>query len=517
MKKLLFTLTFILMALTANAQAYDITCDKSNDNTYTCSSRLFEVDGKKMRLHLSSMDFLSVLHDNPDLTNASPRDVCFTMVSFEIWQKNLAKDNISIQIKLSNGDILSCNEDIMVEEILLGERFSLASYLIKVNNVNKDKNGIYIISLLRTYNIVSLTIGGTTINTPNMRSADTFDAMCKTLVSKTGDQGQYGKRLTNNNNNNASNAQKPQTPTTSKPSTNSTQQNSQKPNSSNSSSKPSTSNSQSSTNNVDLSRASAKTLKAEAEKYNPDAMYLLGCRYHDGQLAGIEKNDRLSYQWLMTYYHVSNEKDGEKALDYIKNNLKRNNSTLKPSFEYLTKETNLTPMDFILHPLAYFPTSAIFMKEANMEREITTKKQLTIYTSYKKKFDKGKIEIWGKENPGKMPKLFNKEAGRMEWRSKNKKYADYNFYFRFGNRNEAETFLYTIAYETMQEGVFWEKSGFKTPRKIDEDISLGYYSTYLTINGKRYSVIIKLFLFDGKNAKPEERYTIDILVSLVQS
>ena len=502
MKKLLLIFTLFIMALTASAQAYEYNCNFKTSAYYCLTQQQYTIENEygeySGRLNIG-------LSGNKDVTCG---------IGLYIIEKRFLKkvgsrkenESYHIQLKLSNGDVLKNVKNISELWIFFG------SQDISINNFNDHtKDHIAdVMSLLRTYDIASITIDDVTINTPGLRSADTFDAMCKTLVSKTGDQGLYGKRLTNNNNNNASNAQKPQTPTTSKPSTNSTQQNSQKPNSSNSSSKPSTSNSQSSTNNVDLSRASAKTLKAEAEKYNPDAMYLLGCRYHDGQLAGIEKNDRLSYQWLMTYYHVSNEKDGEKALDYIKNNLKRNNSTLKPSFEYLTKETNLTPMDFILHPLAYFPTSAIFMKEANMEREIATKKQMTIHTtSIKKlkKYDKGEIEIWGNNTLGKMPKLFNKEVCDMDWRSKNKKHANYGFSFRFGNRNEAETFLYAIAYETMQEGVFWEKSGYKTPRKIDDGIAIGH-ETYLTINGKRYYVPITLYLFDHKNLKPEERYCI---------
>ena len=670
MKKLLTLFAFALVTFTANAQAYQYNCELGGDDNvklYTCTTEKID--------NVSNLPLYLGLSCNYKIT-------CILSLKTFSFRKQYHKEKkkYSIQIKLSNGDVLSsfncgCNMAYLWYE-------NMRSF--KVNNISKDKYGAYSMSLLRTYDIVSITIDDITINTPGLRSSDTFDAMCKTLISKTGDQGQYGKRLTNNNtttntqaaptyvtkriaipnaktvvttargakvtktkldfvpnqvfdgnnvitcnlniefvgeykhdyrpfvylykdnkgtplkingqqvysftdqtsyykndgsfayygfdhnyaslpiyykeldpnintfyarlwlydetdkkyigcsdyyaftrngnssvvpsknnSNTASNAQKPQTPRTSKPSTNRTQQNSQKPNTSKSSSKPNSSNSQSNTNNVDLSKSSAKTLKAEAENYNPDAMYLLGCRYHDGQLPGIEKNDRLSYQWLMTYCHVSNEKDGEKALDYIKNNLKRNNSTLKPSYEYLTKETNLTPMDFILHPLAYFPTSAIFMKEANMEREIATKKQMRIYTSIKKKYDKGEIKIRESDNIGEMPKLIKKEVWSMDWRSKNTKYTNYTYDFKFGNRNEAEKFLYTIAYETMQEDVFWEKNGFKTPRKIDENVALSC-SSYLTINGKRYNVQLRLYLFDNKSAKPEERYAVHIDVSLLK-
>lgn len=328
-------------------------------------------------------------------------------------------------------------------------------------------------SLLRTYDIIAITIEGITIKTPGLRSADTFDAMCKTLVSKTGDQGQYGKRLTNNNNN-ASNAQKPQTPTTSKPSTNRTQQNNQKPNTSNSSSKPNTSNSQTSSNSVDLSKANATTLIAEAEKGNREAMYILGCRYHDGQLAGIKINDRLSYEWLMTYYHLSGGNNCKKVLDYIKNNFPTNNTALKSSNDYLTKEKDLTTMDFLLHPLAFFPTNTFYMKEQIMEQEIESRKKWIIYTTSKKKYDKNDITIKCEENKGKMPVLYGKEVSEMYWRNSSKKHKihwGYDYEFVFQNRKEAENFLYTLAYETMREGAFYKKN-LETPKKIDDDISL---------------------------------------------
>lgn len=45
---------------------------------------------------------------------------------------------------------------------------------------------------LRKYNIIKFSVNGKITSTPNFRSAATIDAMCKTLISKTGDQGQYG-------------------------------------------------------------------------------------------------------------------------------------------------------------------------------------------------------------------------------------------------------------------------------------------------------------------------------------
>ena len=145
------------------------------------------------------------------------------------------------------------------------------------------------------------------------------------------------------------------TPTASTPSTNRTIQDT---------TKPSTTNSQPYTNSVDLNKANAATLKAEAENGNQEAMYILGCRYHDGKLAGIEKNDRHSYNWLIISYIYSDFDDGNKVKDYINNNFK-NINTVIGSNEYLTKEKDLTAWDLILHPLAFFPTNTFSFSALN--------------------------------------------------------------------------------------------------------------------------------------------------------
>lgn len=485
MKKLLFTLTFIIMALTVYAQAYDFSY-ANYENTHTCTTKFFTIEDRQMRLNLTSTD--------------SSRDIASCMVSFEfIICNGLEKDNVSIQIKLSNGDILNC-KDVQKQNSLLTIMYLLPVTIID-KNTDKDEDGYYIMSLLRTYNIVSLTIGETTINTPNMRSADTFDAMCKTLISKTGDQGQYGKRLTGG----STTSQKPQTPSTSKPSTNRTQQNTPKPN---------TTNSQTSSNSVDLSKANATTLKAEAEKGNHEAMYILGCRYHDGQLPGIEKNDRLSYQWLMTYYHFSGWDNGKKVMDYIKNNFQTTNSQIMASNDYLTKEKDLNTMDFILHPLAFFPTCTYNMKEEKMEQEIESRRKWIIYTTSKKKYDKNVIRIKLEENKGKMPVLYGKEVSEMYWSNASKRqkvHCDHQFKFVFDNRQEAEKFLYTITYETMREGAFYKKTT-ETPCKKDDDISLSSVSKIVINNFPYDSIVIDLWMHKNNYNKS---YTVTLSTAII--
>ena len=272
MKKLLAITALILIALTASAQAYVYEHEIKENGWHEC----FTNDNNMYRDNTGELYhfFLDAQKDSYCVVGFVTRTIQFESKNKGI-KLSKKEEDFPIQFKLSNGYILKSDTLNSKHWDMI---FRISSGGMTINNrILDDKSYQDAMSLLRTYDIVAITVEGITINTPGLRSADTFDAMCKTLISKTGDQGQYGKRLTNNNNNNASNAQKPQTPTTSKPSTNRTQQNNQKPNNSNSSSKPNSSNSQSNTNNVDLSRASAKTLKAEAEKYNPDAMYLIGC------------------------------------------------------------------------------------------------------------------------------------------------------------------------------------------------------------------------------------------------
>ena len=190
MKKLLFTLMLTIAALAANAQAYEFEYELINDvlTYHFCRTRLFKCvnGGTAMRLHLANI--ISSNHNN------------HVALRFQFFDSNLRKDDPSIQIRLANNDILS-SKDLSGKDDGRGTiLYQFLSIDTKVNNVQKDNNGAYVMSLLRTYNIVSISIGGTTINTPNMRSADTFDAMCKMLISKTGDQGQYGKRLVGGNN-----------------------------------------------------------------------------------------------------------------------------------------------------------------------------------------------------------------------------------------------------------------------------------------------------------------------------
>ena len=59
--------------------------------------------------------------------------------------------------------------------------------------LNDSQRQTFAMSVLRLYNITKVSFDGKTINTPKMRSAETFNAMCKALEEKTDDQWSYGE------------------------------------------------------------------------------------------------------------------------------------------------------------------------------------------------------------------------------------------------------------------------------------------------------------------------------------
>ena len=108
---------------------------------------------------------------------------------------SLTKDNSNqglFEIYLSNGEILST----YVNEVSLMIGFNVAKIKSKNNpSVDITDNGNYAMYQLRHFDITKLKFAGRIFETPNFHSAATIDAMCKSLISKTGDRGQYGSSL----------------------------------------------------------------------------------------------------------------------------------------------------------------------------------------------------------------------------------------------------------------------------------------------------------------------------------
>lgn len=216
MKKIFITLALIFVSYTAYAQVYNFEYD-STDDVHLCTTK---------------DDFCSYLSENflllPCTYNFTLRavdaktslDLLFHLSELivllaESEISEVMTNNLLIQIKLSNGDMLRSN----TQNSILGRKLVfISSGSLTVNNKILNDNGYYVMSLLRTYDIVDFTVNGASVKAPEIHTADTFDAMCKTLISKIGDKGQYGKRLTGGNQ--TTTQQTPSKPTTSTSSTN---------------------------------------------------------------------------------------------------------------------------------------------------------------------------------------------------------------------------------------------------------------------------------------------------------
>ncbi len=158
------------------AQAYKYECKQIDENFYIC------------QLNESYKDELILLKLGCKYN---------TTTVFGFWgvpflkYGGLEKGSV-LKLFLSNGEILTGkrqNDTSNSLSFILGAQ---EFYSSKVSITDNDKRANYIMRQLRKYNIIKFSVNGKITSTPNFRSAATIDAMCKTLISKTGDQGQYG-------------------------------------------------------------------------------------------------------------------------------------------------------------------------------------------------------------------------------------------------------------------------------------------------------------------------------------
>ena len=110
----------------------------------------------------------------------------------------LSDSGLYAQIYLSNGEVFTTKSVERTGELLWFAN-DCTSFTSNRRKLSDDLSRCsYFISQLRKYNIQKISVGdGTpdhlmTLMTPGFRSAATTDAMCKALIAKTGDQGQYG-------------------------------------------------------------------------------------------------------------------------------------------------------------------------------------------------------------------------------------------------------------------------------------------------------------------------------------
>ncbi|MBR1593950.1 MAG: hypothetical protein IJ659_04170 [Alloprevotella sp.] len=110
------------------------------------------------------------------------------LLAIDIDPKGSGDVKGTVQLHLSNGEVLTSNEASSLSlSIYVG-----AQTLRGTKNPNLRNNGGDAMALLRRYDITQIVVNGRVFTTPGFRSAATYDAMCRSLMAKTGDQGQYG-------------------------------------------------------------------------------------------------------------------------------------------------------------------------------------------------------------------------------------------------------------------------------------------------------------------------------------
>jgi hypothetical protein len=108
------------------------------------------------------------------------------------------EDKFILRLYLKNGEVLTTNTASYEPDDYFGISGTFSASSIgfisnkKNNFVNELERGKYVMSRLRLYDIIKISYDDNIIETPNFWSSATIDAMCKDLMAKTGDQGQYG-------------------------------------------------------------------------------------------------------------------------------------------------------------------------------------------------------------------------------------------------------------------------------------------------------------------------------------
>lgn len=184
LKRVIFVLLFLLQMVQGYAQAYEFECEENN-GFWSCSLKqrlefqkdvelLFYISAAR---GLGSVVRFAIIDTREGLHN-------FQTFGFE------STSPVVFMLHLSDGEILQNSE--CVSHTIFYDNGTQHFTSNKKNFTSPLETISYIMSRLRKVNIVKISVNGKNLATPNFRSAATIDAMCKKLITKTGDQGQYG-------------------------------------------------------------------------------------------------------------------------------------------------------------------------------------------------------------------------------------------------------------------------------------------------------------------------------------
>ena len=184
LKRGIFVFFLLLQMAQGRAQAYEFTCEKMGDDFWFCYGNI-NIKENVTRIGIGSTEMLVIVSFRLGL-----------IASGHFYKEVGANaENVNIKLFLTNGEIFTTikgaakNANGAITDIFI------PCYLLKSNKTTFTDNAqtaLYCISQLRKNNITKIAVNGHEYTIPKSRSAATIDAMCKKLITKTGDQGQYG-------------------------------------------------------------------------------------------------------------------------------------------------------------------------------------------------------------------------------------------------------------------------------------------------------------------------------------
>ena len=176
-KKVFIFWFFVLNAMSAFAQAYDFTCEQGDPGLWYCDCMHRLSEKKFVEVHITSISNMSCI-------------LSMILSDYDnLFAHTIDEDRLgTVKIYLSNGEVLSTTQ------AHGGKKpwFHVGMHTLSSSKSGSSSTGGHAMELLRKYNITKINVNGNDFTTPDFRSAATIDAMCKTLIGKTGDQGQFG-------------------------------------------------------------------------------------------------------------------------------------------------------------------------------------------------------------------------------------------------------------------------------------------------------------------------------------
>lgn len=179
-----------------HAQAYEFKCEEGEGDHWMCRTNYIEDYRDKVPFEEGLMLLISSKKENYCNIAFEKEDDAFNAGWARLYDDIEFEDRIVVfKLYFADGEILTNKECVCSNGSLYVNKTPHFTSN-KRSLANTRENVAYVMSRLRKVNIVKISVGGKEIATPNFRSAATIDAMCKKLITKTGDQGQYGSAPT---------------------------------------------------------------------------------------------------------------------------------------------------------------------------------------------------------------------------------------------------------------------------------------------------------------------------------